>query len=92
MTPLLVLVGLSLLAQAAPQGEIHVACDSAEPQRTQSRCAWLIGGEDHPLVAALTAASFSTAKLGFTSILNTIAVRLVGNCRTVVLYSWTLLM
>ena len=41
---------------------------------------------------ALTAASFSTVKLGLTSILNTIAVRLVGNWRTVVLNSWTVLM
>src|SRR5207249_10872773 len=36
--------------------------------------------------------SFSTEKLGLTSILNSIAVRLVGNVRTVVLNSCTDLM
>src|SRR5262249_32883517 len=41
---------------------------------------------------ALIAFSFSTEKLGFTSILNSIAVRLVGNDRTVTLYSCTALM
>jgi len=40
----------------------------------------------------LITTSFSTVKFGFTSILNSIAVRLVGNVRTVVLYSWTDLM
>src|SRR5689334_338197 len=40
----------------------------------------------------LMAFSFSTEKLGLTFILNSIAVRLVGNERTVVLYSCTDLM
>ena len=41
---------------------------------------------------ALTAPSSATVKFGFTFILNIIAVRLVGNCRTVVLNSCTDLM
>ncbi len=40
----------------------------------------------------LIAASFSTVKLGFTSILNSMAVRLVGNERTVELNVCTLSM
>ena len=61
----------------------HAASSSTEYQDAQR---WLTR------VGALTAASFSTVKLGLTSILNTIAVRLVGNCRTVVLNSCTDLM
>src|SRR5215207_7957515 len=41
------------------------------------------------LGGVLTAASFSTVKFGFTSILNSMAVRLVGNDRTVELYTCT---
>jgi hypothetical protein len=44
------------------------------------------------LGGALIVLSFSTVKFGLTFILNSIAVRLVGNCRTVVLNSCTDLM
>ena len=68
-------VGVGVLDGVEPDGVVPVPLPGARPKST-------VGGR-------LTAPSSATVKLGRTGMWNSIAVRFVGNERTVVLYSWT---